>query len=608
MDILTVDVETFYSGTFSLSKITTEEYIRSPLFETIGVSVKVNDAPAEWCSGTKATIKKFLDKFAWDKSIAVAHNALFDMAILNWHFDIRPKRIVDTLAMARALLGSSVSVSLASLAKHYGLGVKGTEVVNALGKYRADFTKEELARYGEYCCNDGDLTYDLFNTMMQEGFPVAELRLIDLTTRMFSEPVLELDKATLVGHLRGVQDFKEGLLQNQHYSKEDLMSNPKLAQILQDHRVEPPMKISPTTGKETYAFSKSDEAFKDLLEHEDIVVQTIVAARLGVKSTLEETRTERFIQIANRGSLPVPLRYYAAHTGRWGGTDKINMQNIPRKSPLKRAFVAPEGFVLIDSDSSQIEARTLAWLAGQQDLVDAFERGEDVYKLMASAIYNKDIPDITKDERFVGKTTILGCGYGMGAATFKTQLKTMGVDMPQEECERIIYVYRETYPHIPLLWKQAQTAVKAMVGDSTSPLGLDGVLTIVGNDGILLPNGLHLKYPNIRCEEVENKLQYFYDVKKGKSLVKNKIYGGKLVENVCQALARIMVGEQMLLISKKYKVAMTVHDSVIAVVPKHEAETGKEFVEMAMRMRPRWGLDLPLNCEAGVGPNYGECK
>lgn len=608
MDILTIDFETFYSGSFSLSKITTEEYIRSPLFETIGVSVKVNDAPAEWCSGPHAAIKKFLDGFAWDKSIAVAHNALFDMAILNWHFDIRPKRIVDTLAMARALLGSSVSVSLASLAKHYSLGVKGTEVVNALGKYRADFTKEELARYGEYCCNDADLTYDLFNTMMQEGFPVAELRLIDLTTRMFSEPVLKLDTGVLDGHLAAVQDFKKGILDSQHYSKEDLMSNPKLAQILRDHKVEPPMKISPTTGKETYAFSKSDEAFKDLLEHGDIVVQTIVAARLGVKSTLEETRTERFIQIASRGLLPVPLRYYAAHTGRWGGTDKVNMQNIPRISPLKRAFVAPEGFVLIDSDSSQIEARTLAWLAGQQDLVDAFERGEDVYKIMASAIYSKDTHDVTKDERFVGKTTILGCGYGMGAAKFKTQLKTMGVDMPQEECERIIYVYRETYPHIPLLWKQAQTAVKAMVGNSTSPLGLDGVLTIVGNDGIRLPNGLHLKYPNIRCEEVENKLQYFYDVKKGKSLVKNKIYGGKLVENVCQALARIMVGEQMLLISKKYKVAMTVHDSVIAVVPEHEAQTGKEFIEMAMRMRPRWGLDLPLNCEAGVGPNYGECK
>jgi DNA polymerase len=510
--------------------------------------------------------------------------------------------------MARALLGSSVSVSLASLAKHYALGVKGTEVVNALGKYRADFTKEELARYGEYCCNDADLTYNLFTTMMQDGFPVAELRLIDLTTRMFSEPVLGLDVGVLDVHLAGVQDFKKGLLGGQIYPKEDLMSNPKLAQILWELGVEPPMKISPTTGKETYAFAKSDEAFKDLLEHKNIVVQAIVAARLGVKSTLEETRTERFIQIASRGLLPVPLRYYAAHTGRWGGTDKINMQNIPRNSALKRAFTAPEGFVLIDSDSSQIEARTLAWLAGQQDLVDAFERGEDVYKIMASAIYGKDILDVTKDERFVGKTTILGCGYGMGAAKFKTQLKTMGVDMPQEECERIIYVYRETYPQIPLLWKQAQTAVKAMVGGNTSPLGPGTVLTVVGNNGILLPNGLHLKYPNIRCEDEGGKSEYFYDVKKGNALVKNKIYGGKLVENVCQALARIMVGEQMLLISKKYKVAMTVHDSVIAVVPKHEAETGKEFVEMAMRMRPKWGLDLPLNCEAGVGPNYGECK
>jgi len=608
MDVLTIDFETFYSGTFSLSKMTTEEYIRSPLFETIGVSVKVNDGTPEWCSGPKETIKAFLHRFAWDKSIAVAHNALFDMAILNWEFDIRPKRIVDTLAMARALLGSSVSVSLASLAKHYALGVKGTEVVNALGKYRADFTKEELARYGEYCCNDADLTYDLFLKMMDEGFPLEELRLIDLTTRMFSEPVLGLDVGVLDGHLAAVKAHKKRLLGNQFYSKEDLMSNPKLAQILWRLRVEPPMKISPTTGKKTYAFSKSDEAFKDLLEHENINVQTIVAARLGVKSTIEETRTERFIQIASRGLLPVPLRYYAAHTGRWGGTDKINMQNVPRTSPLKRAFTAPKGFLLIDSDSSQIEARTLAWLAGQQDLVDAFERGEDVYKIMAARIYGKDPKDVDTSQRFLGKTTILGCGYGMGAIKFKTQLKTMGVDLPLQECERIIYVYRETYPRIPLLWKEAQKAVMAMIGDRTSPIGPEGLLTVMGHEGILLPNGLRLKYPNIRCEEVENKLQYFYDVKKGKSLVKNKIYGGKLVENICQALARIIVGEQMLLISKKYKVAMTVHDSVIAVVPEHEAQTAKEFVELAMKMRPRWGLDLPLNCEAGVGPNYGECK
>jgi DNA polymerase len=368
------------------------------------------------------------------------------------------------------------------------------------------------------------------------------------------------------------------------------------------------MKISPATGKDTYAFAKSDEAFKALLEHENTYVQTLVAARLGVKSTLEETRTERFIGIAKRGLLPVPLRYYAAHTGRWGGDDKVNMQNLPRKSPLKHAICVPKGFVLVDSDSSQIEARTLAWLAGQDDLVAAFEKGEDVYSIMAAAIYNKPIAEVTKDERFVGKTTILGAGYGMGAAKFKAQLKTFGVDITEEQANGIIHVYRETYPKIPALWRQASRALEAIKGDQSAPLGLDGVLIVRGTVGIQLPNGLYLKYPNLRdWANSSGKLEQVYDTKKGKALIPNRIYGGKVIENVCQALARIVIGEQMLVISKRYKVVMTVHDAIACLVPVEEADEGKAFVEGCMRVRPTWAQGLPLNCEAGMGLTYGDC-
>jgi DNA polymerase len=221
---------------------------------------------------------------------------------------------------------------------------------------------------------------------------------------------------------------------------------------------------------------------------------------MGVKSTLEETRTERFIKIAERGTLPVPLRYYAAHTGRWGGDDKVNLQNLPRKSPLKKAMLAPEGHTFIDCDSSQIEARTLAWLAGQDDLVAAFDRGEDVYKIMASAIYGVPIEDVTDDQRFVGKTTILGCGYGMGAAKFQAQLKAMGVVLEMDECETIIRIYRATYPKIPELWKEAQRAIMAMIGQATAPLGREGAV-VVNMMGIRLPNGLYLRYNNLRAWE-----------------------------------------------------------------------------------------------------------
>jgi DNA polymerase len=607
MDILVVDIETYYAQGFSLSKITTEEYIRDPQFEVIGVAVKVNDGDTRWFSGTKEQTKKWLDQFPWDNCVAIAHNAAFDMAILNWCFDIRPKRIVDTLSMARAIHGTDISGSLKALVEHYALGAKGTEVITALGKHRLDFYADELARYGDYCINDVELTYALFKILVKD-FPLNELKLIDLTIRMFTEPVLELDAARLELHLRHVRSTKQILLDKCIISKDNLMSNIQLAETLRACGVEPPTKISPATGKDTYAFSKTDEGFKALLEHENPLVQSIVAARLGVKSTLEESRTERFIGIQQRGKLPIPLRYYAAHTGRWGGDAKVNMQNIPRSSALKYAIEAPKGYVMIDSDSSQIEARTLAWLAGQNDLVDAFDRGEDVYKIMASAIYGKPESEITDGERFVGKTTILGAGYGMGAAKFRMQLKTFNVDLSEEECERIIRVYRETYPAIPALWAQANTALKLMMAGSDAPLGRAGVLSVEGMGGIRLPNGLRLRYPNLRWEQTdEGKDAMCYDTKRGKATLRNYIYGGKCVENVCQALARIIIGEQMIMVAKKYKVVMTVHDAIACVVPEEDAAVALEDIKTLMRVRPSWALELPLNCEAGFGKSYGDC-
>lgn len=606
MKVIVVDFETFYDRAFSLSKMTTEEYLRDELFEVIGVGVKVDDGETQWFSGTKRDTQKFLNQFPWDDALAVAHNAMFDAAILGWHFDIHPKRIADTLSMARALHGSEgISLSLKSLAEYYELGAKGTEVLDALGKGRIDFTPEELARYGDYCINDVELTYELFKRLA-DGFPMVEFKLIDLTMRMFSQPVMDLDKCVLEDHLADVKAKKEALMSKLNYDKADLMSNPKLAELLEFHGVEVPTKVSPTTGKQTYAFAKNDEAFKELLEHENPQVQAIVAARLGVKSTLEETRTERFIGIAERGPLPIPLRYYAAHTGRFGGDDKVNLQNLPRKSPLKKAIIAPVGFKVVDCDSSQIEARTLAWLAGQNDLVAAFDAGEDVYKIMASSIYGKPVEEITDPERFVGKTTILGAGYGMGAKKFQAQLKTFSVDLPLEECQYIINVYRDTYPMIPQLWAQAGRAIEALMTGRTAPLGREGVL-VVDQDGIRLPNGLYIKYPNLRrhVDDRSGKEEIVYDTKKGRATIPNRIYGGKVVENVCQALARIVIGEQMLMIARRYKVAMTVHDSVVAVVPEEEADEARKFVEDCMRIRPKWALGLPLNCESKMGASYG---
>jgi hypothetical protein len=605
MKIITVDFETYYSREVGFAKQTTEEYIRDPQFHVVGVSVQVDDGKPDWFSGTMVETADYLKQFDWANSLALAHNAVFDGAILSWHFDIKPKGWLDTLSMGRALHGTNVGGSLKVLAQFYGIGEKGTEVENALGLRRVDFSPEQLARYGEYCKNDTALTWELFG-QMSKGFPAVELRLIDLTIRMFTEPALALDLQVLGDHLESVKDTKALALGA--FEKGDLMSNPKFAIMLQTAGAVPPMKKSITTGKETYAFSKTDEEFKALLEHENPAVQALVSARLGTKSTIEETRTERFIEIAKRGLMPVPLRYYAAHTGRWGGDDKLNLQNIPRNSPLKHAIFAPSGYKMIDSDSSQIEARTLAWLAEQNDLVEAFDRGEDVYKIMASAIYGKDVSQITKDERFVGKTTILGCGYGMGAAKFQVQLKNFNVEIDLDEAKRIIDTYRTTYPKITALWKEAGRALDAMMRKASMNLGRGETLKVQGKDGILLPNGLYLRYPNLRKhQDDDGDTELVYDTKKGKATIPNRIYGGKVIENVCQALARIVIGEQMLMVAKKYKVVMTVHDAIACIVPEAEVERAVEYVELCMRIRPQWALELPLNCESGYGDSYGAC-
>jgi len=608
MKLITIDTETFYSKDFGFRTHTTEEYVRGDQFEVIGVAVKVNDEKTRWFTGDFEQTKAWLSQFDWANSFVLAHNTQFDGAILSWVFGFRAKVWLDTLCMARAIHGVEAGGSLAKLAERYGVGEKGTEVEMAKGKRRKDFSLQEMQEYGGYCKNDVDLTYQIFNIMMQD-FPKQELKVIDCTLRMFIEPSLELDLPLLEQHLEDVKNKKEALLEAAAADKDTLMSNDKFAELLKALKVDPPTKISARTGKEAWAFAKTDEAFKALTEHPDLRVQALVAARLGNKTTLEETRTQRFIDIAKRGKLPVPIKYYAAHTGRWGGDDKINLQNLPSRgangNKLKKAIRAPEGWVLVDSDSSQIEARTVAWLAGQDDLVEAFERGEDVYKIMASAIYNKPVEKVTKEERFVGKTTILGAGYGMGAIKFQAQLKTFGVDVSEDECKRIISVYRETYPKIPALWKEAGRCLEAIITNTACSLGVPEVIEFSAkNKGFKLPSGLWQRYDGLKKVTDENGgTQFVYRTRKGMV----KIYGGKIIENVCQALARCVIAEQMLKIGKKYRPVLTVHDAVACLVPKDQVKEGQEYIEQCMRWRPEWAKTLPLNCESGVGESYGEC-
>ena len=619
MQLVTLDFETYYDVGFSLSGLTTEEYIRDERFQAIGVGIKINEGETKWYSGDQ--VKSALDEINWKDSALLCHNTQFDGAILSFRYGVIPALYLDTLGMARAIHGVDVGGSLAFLVEKYNLGVKGTEVVNAKGKRLEDFTESDLAQYGSYCKNDVELTYKLFQILAPE-FPESEIKLIDLTLRMYTEPVLEVDDALLQARLDEVKLEKSQLLSalqsklecnNEEEVRAKLASNKQFAELLIELGITPPLKISPTTNKETYALAKGDQGFLDLCEHEDPFIQELCRVRLGTKSTIEESRIERFIAIGsrNKGKLPIPLKYYGAHTGRWAGSDKVNFQNLPardkKKKALKNAVIAPEGYRVINSDSSQIEARVLVWLSGQNDVVKWYEEGRDVYSEFATKVYGKTITKADKTERAVGKTCILGLGYGTGWSKLKQTLKlSAGADLDDQECQRLVKVYRDVNHKVIELWRTCDEALQDMSAwpKDKQPYYLDAHnALLVTPKGIRLPNGLYIQYPGLTWDVSEAKSKFIYKSRRGFI----SIWGGSVVENVVQALARIIIGEQMLEINKKYRPVLTVHDAVVCVVPETEVDEALSFIITTMSKPPSWATGLPVACEAHQGASYGDC-
>ena len=626
MDLITLDFETLYDNEYSLKKLTTEAYIRDPRFEVIGFAAKVNDGPTQWYTGDKEQIKRALGEFDWGKSALLAQNTMFDAGILSFIFDIHPKRMLDTMCIGRAALGVDVSVSLASLAKHYGVGEKGDEIIHALGKRRLDFAPDELERYAGYCINDVNLTYAIYQQMIADGFPLGELKLIDMTLRTFTRPLLHLDAELLKTHLQDVRDSKKDHLiaALKAVGREDLAavaiiggdtheeiqkvlrSNDKFASLLESLGVVPPTKISPTTGKRAWAFAKTDDGFKALQEHDNIRVQTLAAARLGVKTTLEETRTERFIDMATRGAFPIPLKYAGARTFRWSGMEAVNMQNLPSRgaTTLKQAIHAPEGYVIVGADLSNIELRVGLWLAGQMDKLKQLGDGRDLYKDFASKVFDTPYDDVTKEQRFIGKTSQLSLIYGVGAAKLRQAIKVgSGTDIGEVEAKRIVDLYREQYSHVKDTWIDGEDCLHRMLHGEKRTYGRSGLVKVEGKVGCLLPSGLHLRYPGLQYLLEEGKKKWVYRTRKGKEY----LYGAKFFQGLVQSLARCVMAEQMLVIDKRYPTLLTVHDADYILAKEDEAEQAVDYVLKVMRTPPTWMPDIPLDAEAGFGKTLADC-
>ena len=629
---------------------TMEEYIRDPRFKAWGLSWKElgGEAPAVWV--TRKDLPEFFKSIDWSTTAVMAQNAGFDVSIMEWHYDAHPAFIMDTLSMGRALRGVEVGNSLAKLAKDLGLPPKG-DGLSPSENILDELPEDVESVLAEYCCHDTWLCEQIFFGLGGWNYPKKELQLIDMTLKMYTRPVLQLDQKMLIQALTEEGNIREALLQRLDIDESELASNPKFAQILTNLGVTPPTKVSKTTGKQTLALAKNDALFQALLNGSNEDVALLCEARLKVKSTTERTRAQRFLDISQRGALPVPLSYYGAQTGRWTAAkgSAINMQNLKRKSFLRKAIMAPDGYQLVVGDLSQIEPRVLAWLADYDDMLNIFRAGGDPYAAFGSQMFN--IPGLTKeshpDLRQSAKSALLGCGYGLGWSSFASQLLTgflgappvryerafskalnVNKDMAERFLEwseteiklrdiphtctyaelvhhaiaakRIIDIYRATAYPVVSFWDMCSSLlVSALVNGKEHT---HKCLTFRQGE-IELPNGMCLRYPDLReVKDEKGRSQWVYGPDA------TKLYAGKITNNVTQALARVVMTDGMLRVGKRYPVVGTVHDELIALVPDSEVEEAKTWVLEQMTMEPRYMPGIPLSADGGAHRRYGEAK
>ena len=611
MDILTVDIETYYDAQFSLSKMQTDAYITDERFEFIGVCVAKNDDDPVWFSGTEAEILEWMHvNYDWGNSAVRCHNTLFDGYALTQRLGIRPRLWMDTLPQSRMLYPYLVSHSLANLTKFFGFPDKGTEVVKALGKRRNDFNPTGLAEYGDYCKHDTWLCRAI-GEKMDAFTPPLEVRLIDMTVRMFTEPMLVGDVAVMDRLYHEEVARKEDLMRSLVVGKDTLMSNDKFAEQLELLGVIPPKKISPATGRETFAFAKSDKGFTDLLDHEDSSVQALVAARLGVKTTIAETRALKFVDTAKRGPLPVYLNFWGAKTtGRYSGGNSINWQNIPARGPsagLRKALLAPAGHTVLVGDSSNIELRTVMALAGQDDVVEKLANGVDLYCDFASKLFGRDITKADKAERFLGKTAMLGLQYGAGAPRFQEMVRIAARTDPAvkaidlDRAYDIVNLYRSVHHKVVDLWGRCQQVILPDIANGCSLMTVDvNGWFITQKDGFGRPGEPGVMYHDLKYDGKE------WTYLMGKQRV--RIFGPKVVENLSQHAAMRIVMWQTARINERYPVKLSVHDEAVCVVPNEELTQARAYMEECLSLTPKWCRSIPVSCETGVGPSYGAAK
>ena len=621
MDTFILDVETFYSTEYSLTHMDVPSYVLDQMFEAIVLGVAENDKPPFYVDGPD--IPKFLHSLPTGIA-ACSHNALFDFCVFSWLYNWTPQLILDTLAMSRTLLSRHLkSHSLANVAKFLNLPPKGGFLSSVKGMTRADIIANGMWQsYTDYCLHDVWLCREIMKVLLPK-LPDEEIVIHDMIARCAVEPMFKLEPEILAYHLANVRAEKEDLLNRALacgvVDRKQLMSNPQFAHVLRQLGVDPPLKLSPTTNELTYAFARNDIEFMELRDHEDPRVQAVVEARLGFKSTLEETRTERMLNIAHLDfphhggtcTLPIPLKVGAAITHRLGGDWLMNAQNWGRQSPIRKAVQAPEGKKVVACDASQIEARLTAWFCGQWDLVEQFARGEDVYANFASGIMG--YPVNKKDHpgpRFIGKTAILQLGFQSWFIKFKNTVLVlstkdgMPIELSDEEALRIVQGYRARYPHISGSWGRLGSLISWMAQADEGMSYEWGPVTFRHNM-IVGPSGLEIPYNNLHY--LSETREWIYEFAGGSW----KLFGGKVLENIIQHLARVATMQAALRVRKRThnmpaRFVHQAHDELIYLVDDAFVRHFVPVLTEEMSVTPDWAPNLPLRGETKVGVSYGD--
>ena len=643
---IVIDFETYYDDDYSLKKMTTEAYIRDPRFECMGLSIKDGNKGTKFYREEQG-IELVRQLILQTERPVIAHNARFDGGILALKYGIHPKHYIDTKPLmtvahfAPFAGGDSLAKAAIALQKAgHSIQNKGEFLANMLGVHAADMSEQDWLDYGNYCIGDVDICHKLY-MVLYPIVPEAELRMMDVTTRMYTNPLFEFDVEILKDYYKRLETQRVDNLTffTQHFgfnsiteTETALRSRKKFPELLESLGVPCPMKWSEKQEKYVPALAKTDEELTALLEHHNPLVADLVSTKLGVNQTLALSRCRQFLEIGLRGNLPVPLNYAKAHTGRYGGADSINVQNLPKRSgdtTLRRSIIAPADHVVIASDSSQVEARCLVYMANEQRVVDIFISGKCPYSDMAASIYGMTYDQIYHDakivptkegvtRRNVGKTTILGCGYQMGATAFAEQLRIAGLDSVMDMAPEIVKTYRATNPNVKAFWATCETAIKVMIaggdmwfgGPNNDLFYASGTTNFWGvrTPSIRMPDGTYLKYHNLRTEpdpEAFNGYATVYEQYKYGNYVRNYLYGGKLAENITQSIAFAILKYQALIIDGAgVPVNLNVHDEWVSVVHKRDAKAAIRIHAHAMRQVPDYMPQGLLDCEVDIGKNY----